>query len=213
MKKSIPPLSYGTRQVAEILGIPEWRVKNFTEGAAYRLPPGVQAGKGRGTRRLYDWGDIFRIGLADKLVKFGFTPETVGQAVREIPESLLTPYAAMLYERSESKLSRTETPILVGSGVQWQIKMASEMQQRWTETIEHEGSIRGLFIINLANLFDAIFEDLHCTAKICANPDCPHPYFLQKRKGQIYCSHPCAVLINVRRFRERESGSMVANDA
>jgi len=40
--------------------------------------------------------------------------------------------------------------------------------------------------------------------KVCANPDCPHPYFLKERKGQMYCSHPCAVLINVRRFRGRE---------
>lgn len=39
--------------------------------------------------------------------------------------------------------------------------------------------------------------------KFCANPDCPNPYFLRKRKGQEFCSHPCAVLINVRRFRER----------
>jgi hypothetical protein len=36
----------------------------------------------------------------------------------------------------------------------------------------------------------------------CANPDCPAPYFLRTRKGQKFCSHKCAVLINVRRFRE-----------
>jgi hypothetical protein len=42
------------------------------------------------------------------------------------------------------------------------------------------------------------------TAKICANLDCPAPYFLQQRKGQQFCTHKCAVLINVRRFRERE---------
>lgn len=38
--------------------------------------------------------------------------------------------------------------------------------------------------------------------KLCANQDCERgPYFLESRKGQRYCSHPCAVLINVRRFR------------
>jgi hypothetical protein len=152
---------YGTRQVAEILGIPEWRVKNFTEGAAYRLPPGVQAGKGRGTRRLYDWGDIFRIGLADQLVKSGFVPETVGQAVREVPESLLTPYAAMLYDPSHLKLTKKETPLLVSSNGQWQVKMAADVRQLWSQTVEHEGSPRGLFLINLANVFDAIFSELH----------------------------------------------------
>ncbi len=41
-------------------------------------------------------------------------------------------------------------------------------------------------------------------AKVCANADCPErPYFLQTRKGQKYCRHECAVLVNVRRFRER----------
>jgi hypothetical protein len=40
--------------------------------------------------------------------------------------------------------------------------------------------------------------------EICANPDCPAPYFLMTRKGQKFCTHKCAVLINVRRFREAQ---------
>ncbi len=39
--------------------------------------------------------------------------------------------------------------------------------------------------------------------RVCGNQDCPTPFFLQARKGQKYCSHKCAVLINVRRFRKR----------
>jgi len=39
--------------------------------------------------------------------------------------------------------------------------------------------------------------------KVCTNPDCSSPYFLQQRRGQKFCTHKCAVLINVRRFRER----------
>jgi hypothetical protein len=42
-------------------------------------------------------------------------------------------------------------------------------------------------------------------AKKCENPDCPAPYFLAVRKGQKFCSQKCAVLINVRHFREREA--------
>lgn len=41
--------------------------------------------------------------------------------------------------------------------------------------------------------------------RVCANHDCPAPYFLESRRGQKFCSHACAVLINVRRFREREA--------
>ena len=38
---------------------------------------------------------------------------------------------------------------------------------------------------------------------ICENADCPARYFLRQRKGQQFCSHKCAVLINVRRFRRK----------
>lgn len=41
--------------------------------------------------------------------------------------------------------------------------------------------------------------------KKCQSPDCPAPYFLPVRKGQKFCSQRCAVLINVRHFRERKS--------
>ena len=41
--------------------------------------------------------------------------------------------------------------------------------------------------------------------KKCGNPDCPAPYFCAVRKGQKFCSQKCAVLINVRHFREREA--------
>ena len=73
---------YGTSQVARILDIPDWRVKNFSEGEAYRLPPSIQVGSGRGSRRLYTFEDVFRIAVADYLVKFGFTPEAVGRAIQ-----------------------------------------------------------------------------------------------------------------------------------
>ncbi len=41
--------------------------------------------------------------------------------------------------------------------------------------------------------------------RICARDDCPTPYFLLKRRGQKYCTHDCAVVVNVRRFRARTS--------
>jgi hypothetical protein len=38
---------------------------------------------------------------------------------------------------------------------------------------------------------------------VCEREDCPTPYFVQQRKGQRYCSHDCAVVENVRRFRTK----------
>ena len=60
------------------------------------------------------------------------------------------------------------------------------------------GSLRTL--IEVVTLQDCAGERLG----LCANTDCPAPFFLKVRKGQNFCSHRCAVLINVRRFRERE---------
>jgi|GEM_PF-4357647 len=42
-------------------------------------------------------------------------------------------------------------------------------------------------------------------AKKCASPDCPAPFFIAVRKGHKFCTQRCAVLVNVRRFREREA--------
>lgn len=41
-------------------------------------------------------------------------------------------------------------------------------------------------------------------AKICQRPDCPHPYFIATKKDAKYCSHPCAVAVNVKNFRQRQ---------
>jgi DNA-binding transcriptional MerR regulator len=89
-KRKEPEKLYGTKQVAEILGIPDWRVKNFTEGEAYRLPKPQLVGTGRGSRRLYTITDICRIAIANQLVECGFSPEAIGDAIEEIPRSLLT---------------------------------------------------------------------------------------------------------------------------
>jgi DNA-binding transcriptional MerR regulator len=82
---------FGTTEVATILLIPEWRVKNFTQGLAYGLSPTQRIGKGRGSRRLYSETEIVRIALANELVEAGLTPEAVGAAIRELPESVIRP--------------------------------------------------------------------------------------------------------------------------
>lgn len=89
-KRKEPEKLYGTKQVAEVLGIPDWRVKNFTEGEAYRLPKPQLVGTGRGSRRLYTITDICRIAIANQLVECGFSPESIGDAMEEIPRSTLT---------------------------------------------------------------------------------------------------------------------------
>lgn len=60
---------------------------------------------------------------------------------------------------------------------------------------------------NLATLISLLFSQDYSEGRLkkCENPDCPAPYFRAVREGQKFCSQKCAVLINVRRFREREA--------
>ena len=62
-------------------------------------------------------------------------------------------------------------------------------------------------IVDLMSLIRLMFLRDYAAgrAKVCENPACLSPYFLQQRKGQQYCTHQCAVLINVRRFRQRQT--------
>jgi len=155
---------YGTKQVAEILSIPEWRVKNFSEGAAYGLPPALRVGSGRGSRRLYGWGDIFRIAIAEHLVAFGFTAEAVGSAIREIPDSMLGPYEKMLQmenPETEGHLPAKETPLLVSVRGAWQVRKASQIGQTVKKTLGHTESADGLFVLNLATFCDRVFKKLY----------------------------------------------------
>ena len=65
----------------------------------------------------------------------------------------------------------------------------------------------GIRVQKLGHLIGMMFaRDLwEGRAKKCGNPDCPAPYFRAVRRGQKFCTQRCAVLINVRRFREREA--------
>jgi len=164
---------YGTKEVAKILGTPEWRVKNFSEGAAYRLPPAYRVGSGRGSRRLYRWSDIFRLGIANRLVNFGFTPGTVGNAIQEIPESTLAPYRASLEAHeplTRGQFKSSDTPLLVQSGGEnpgaWQVSKASDIQNLLSRTLKHgEEDQRQvpeqIFVLNIAHVCDAVFDRLY----------------------------------------------------
>ena len=168
---------YGTKEVAKILDIDEWRVKNFAQGAAYGIRPALHVGSGQGSRKLYGWTELFRLGIANQLVNFGFTPESVGAALEEIPASTLAPYRASLEADAyfegkepvgEAKLRSKETPLLVKLGGRasgnlggvWRVMPASKVRSELNKTVQHGGTSRPLFVLNIANVCDAIFDRL-----------------------------------------------------
>jgi len=123
-KRKIGDELYGTKQIAELLDIPEWRVKNIAEVEAYGVPPTQRIGTGRGSRRLYDRASVLRMAIAYELVEADFTPEGVGRALREIPESLLTSYDETLGKRP----AREMLPLLVGERGKWRVRKNKEVK-------------------------------------------------------------------------------------
>ena len=152
---------YGTKQVAELLKIPDWRVKNFSEGDAYGLPPSQTVGTGRGSRRLYRESDVCRIAIANALVTFGFGPETVGKAIRGIPESaLIEPYAFDNPDDEQEDDSEQSKPVLVCRGGEWRLKNAGQVEDLVEEQMESLEAKEGLFILNLSNVLLGLVERL-----------------------------------------------------
>jgi DNA-binding transcriptional MerR regulator len=158
-KQKSKEMLFGTKQVAEFLGVLEWRVKNFSEGEAYRLPPSQKVGTGRGSRRLYNLNDILRLAIANELVNYGFSPDEVGRAVREIPESTLMFWPAEV-RLVNSKESLDSLPILVclRGELGWRVRKAREVESLVSQTLAYEGSRSGIFILNFPRVLKKVLD-------------------------------------------------------
>lgn len=75
---------FSAQQVADMIGVGLWRVKNFILVKSYGLAP--SGGKGKYGRFAFE--DIFRFALANQLVEFGFEPSVVGAALKAVPGKL-----------------------------------------------------------------------------------------------------------------------------
>jgi hypothetical protein len=139
---------YGTKQVAQLLNIPEWRVKNFAEGKAYGLRPSQKIGSGHGSRRLYDLYGLFRLAIASDLVDAGFTPEAIGRAIRVLRDSVLRSWDKFLADRT-----RAELQLLVCEEGEWKVQEVNEVRETFKATLESLGprSHGGLFTLNFLN--------------------------------------------------------------
>jgi hypothetical protein len=130
-RRKSPRVLYTTKDVAKMLGVDNWRIKNFSEGGTYGLPPAMHVGQGRGSRRLYDKSSICRLLIANEMVECGFTPEAVGRAIREIPESKLIGRNRGSY-LSLPKLLRRETnyEVLCQHNSRWRVMTLEELEQQ-----------------------------------------------------------------------------------
>jgi hypothetical protein len=72
-----------TAEVAEILGIPEWRVIKIATGEEYGIKPRRSA-KGSGSRRVYDIENVCAIALAVRLLETGLRPKVIGDLIARL---------------------------------------------------------------------------------------------------------------------------------
>jgi len=101
---SLPMFTMG--QTARILNAPIWRVQKLLESPTFQISPSGQTGKGKGSRRLFSTGDIYRVGLALYLLLDGFTFKLVAEVLQGIEdEELFEPHNrfGILMRRDKTK--------------------------------------------------------------------------------------------------------------
>jgi DNA-binding transcriptional MerR regulator len=117
-----------TGEVAQILGIKEQRVKNYSDIEDYGIRP-LHVGSGRGSRRLYSMDDVCRIAIAEELAKCGFTPNAIGKALGEIRASELQP------DWHRDNYKAPSTPVLVYIQHQWLVMPRHEFAKKFKELL------------------------------------------------------------------------------
>src|SRR6266487_6939567 len=70
--------------VTRSLEIERWRLEKFLTGKQFRLSPSGHIGEGKGSWRLFNHQDLYRLAIATRLVEDGFTAKLVSMVLQEI---------------------------------------------------------------------------------------------------------------------------------
>jgi hypothetical protein len=149
---------FGTKEVAQILGIPEWRVKNFAQGPAYGLPPAQKLGVGYGSRRLYGVNGVLWVAIATELVGFGFTPEAVGQAMTTVKNEEVARVSAEVRALKPDE-------ILVCVSCKWELKRAKQASNEVARVFSDDRDWPGVFGLNVSKLVACVLKKVEAYAK------------------------------------------------
>jgi hypothetical protein len=75
---------FTTEKIAELLGLPEWRVVRFGQIKKFSITPAYGQADGSGSRRLYDIENVCEIALASWLLETGMQNHMVGRVIKRI---------------------------------------------------------------------------------------------------------------------------------
>jgi len=71
-------------EMAEVLGMPLTKARNWTIGRPLTIPASVRSSTGTGSRNLYGIEDVYLMGLANEFSKAGFAAMAIGRLLEAI---------------------------------------------------------------------------------------------------------------------------------
>jgi DNA-binding transcriptional MerR regulator len=97
-------------EVAEVLGMPKSKVKNWTIGRPLRITPSVRVASGKGTRNLYSVEDVYVLTLANQLNEDGFSPKAIQAVIKKVRRKakLIGKYYSQLVVSSPGRVLKIE---------------------------------------------------------------------------------------------------------
>jgi DNA-binding transcriptional MerR regulator len=157
-------------EVAEILAIPETRVKNWTIGRPLKIRP-LRAARGTGSRNLYGLHDMHRIAIANQLHKNGFRAEAIQKVLDALGKNFTTSFYMVIpagdWTKNKAKLE-----------VQL-VDHAQFMKEGWLSIKRPIASSIGCFVLNIGSVINTV--DVMAAS---FREGSPHEWQESKRRGK-----------------------------
>ncbi len=138
---------FGSGDLARVLGVDLWRIKNFSQGAAYRLPALQTIGSGTRRMRIYRTVDVFRFAVANQLEQSGHDPESIGAALDAIPAKHLDSWTDFAPDNAKDAL------VLCWLDSKWKVIKSKEARAAIADALEQSQPVVAL---NLYTLFSDV---------------------------------------------------------
>jgi|SRR5579862_3291758 len=119
--------AFGTGEVAKILLIEEWRVKNFALAKAAGLQPSRVVGTQKRRIRVFSMFDVVKLALAKDMTIHGFTVDAVGAAVETLNEARLREWAGAVENGLHIPVEQKE---YLWHDREWELIGHKELQKR-----------------------------------------------------------------------------------
>jgi DNA-binding transcriptional MerR regulator len=159
-----------TGEVAELVGIPEWRVVKIATGEEYGIKPRRSA-KGSGSRRVYDIENVCEIALAVRLLETGLRPKVIGDVIAKLRGKLsstlkiasVTPKDFYLVVGREAEIGRPlnqSRPQRIKFLEMEDEVFHEQLQDLWTEMSENRGPDVDMLFVAVGPFFREVHVNL-----------------------------------------------------